>query len=562
MKDNRNKKKLYVIIASAVAAIILIVLLIVLLSQCGGNTPTDAEDGSDGKTAAHTAAQTDAGEGSTGPLPSKQESGTSASTETAETTEDAHRHQFGDWTVLTAPACVTPGERERTCADCGYVQTEKIPPLGHDGKNNECVRCGKKANVEAMSVTPYKYGEGLWITKVNGLTDPDVLVPDVYEGQPVVCIATSAFEDNETVVSISLPDSVTELGTFCFGYCPNLQMIRFGRNIGRQYTGLTCWSPKVEFLVVDPDNTRLYSDHNCVIDPETKTLVLGCSGSVIPDDGSVLTIDSYAFQDCSGLVSITVPSPVTTIESNAFSDCTALVSVEISDSVVTIEENAFQGCQSLKEVRLPAHLKVLANQLFEDCTALEEITIPDEVTEIENECFYGCTSLKTIRMPDTLQRIGNSAFNKCSSLESVTLPSGLTNLGEAFKYCTALRSIVIPDGVEELFTGTFLNCSALTEVTLPKNLIRVPRLLFKNCSSLTDVTIPDGANKIEESAFSGCTSLKTVTLPASVKYVDDDVFEGCTALETVFFGGTKEQWEAIRWRESDDCLKNAQIVYR
>ena len=33
------------------------------------------------------------------------------------------------------------------------------------------------------------------------------------------------------------------------------------------------------------------------------------------------------------------------------------------------------------------------------------------------------------------------------------------------------------------------------------------------------------------------------------------------ALETINYKGTKEQWDAIKWKENDDCLKNAAVVY-
>ena len=551
MKNNEQKsKKTVYIIITAIVLVAVIAVLAVLLSKCGktkdgaGSTAVTGEpsDHSDTKTA-------DTNKPGVDPADTKPSA-------------PAHVHEFGQWTVLSEPACVTPGEHERTCRTCGFVQNEKTSPLGHDGHNNECVRCGKKAApAEQLEISPYEYGEGLWITDVSKVTDPDFLAPDVYDGQPIVCIAASVFEKNETVESISLPDSVVHVGSFFCYMCPNLRMIRLGRYIDNQYTVIAGYCPQLDYLTVDPDNTKLRSDRNCIIETETKTLIYGCRGSVIPDDGSVTAIDGYAFQDCTGLTDIVIPSTVTAIESYTFVSCRELVSVEIADSVTTIEQDAFYDCPSLKTVRLPAHITTLENELFGFCKSLEEITIPDGVTEIRNDCFYGCTSLKTVRLPESLKSIGNYAFEKCSSLESITLPSGLTHLGEAFKFCTSLRSIVIPDGVEELFTGTFLECTSLTEITLPKNLIRVPRLLFKNCTSLTSVSIPDSAYKIEETAFAGCTSLKTVVLPSALKYVENDIFEDCTALETVYFKGSKEQWDALKWRESDDCLKNAKTVF-
>ena len=442
------------------------------------------------------------------------------------------------------------------------MDKDDTTPLGHDGHGNVCINCGKKALTDKeLNISSYPYGDGLWITRSDGFTDSDVLIPDEINGEPVVCIAASAFEGNETIVSLSLPDSVTQLGSFIFYNCPSLRMIRFGKNIGNQYTVIAGYCPNLEYLAVDPENKIVYSDRNCIIEKETKTLIMGCGGSIIPDDGSVLIIDGYAFQDCTALTSITVPSPVTTIEKYAFNYCTDLVSVEISDSVTSIEDHAFLGCQSLKNVRLPAHITLLEGSVFEGCTALEEITVPAEVTKIDSECFYGCTSLKNVHLPDGLKELHNYAFDKCSSLESITLPAGLEHLGSAFAYCTSLREIAIPDGVEELFSGTFAGCTSLVRVKFPPTLYRIPRTLFMDCTSITEVIIPDGVPEIEPYAFSGCTSLKSVTIPASLKYVRKDIFEECTSLETINFKGSKEQWDLLSWEENDDCLKNAKIVY-
>ena len=45
-------------------------------------------------------------------------------------------HEFGDWTVTKKPTSSKKGEKERTCADCGYVQTKSIPARGSSGSSS------------------------------------------------------------------------------------------------------------------------------------------------------------------------------------------------------------------------------------------------------------------------------------------------------------------------------------------------------------------------------------------------------------------------------------------
>lgn len=44
-------------------------------------------------------------------------------------------HEFGDWTVTKKPTSSKKGEKERTCADCGYVQKKSIPARGSSGSS-------------------------------------------------------------------------------------------------------------------------------------------------------------------------------------------------------------------------------------------------------------------------------------------------------------------------------------------------------------------------------------------------------------------------------------------
>ena len=79
-----------------------------------------------------------------------------------------------------------------------------------------------------------------------------------------------------------------------------------------------------------------------------------CSGlTSVTIPNSVTSIGSYAFQGCSGLTSVTIPNSVTSIGSGAFTGCSGLTSVAIPNSVTSIGSDAFNYCSSLKKVIVP-----------------------------------------------------------------------------------------------------------------------------------------------------------------------------------------------------------------
>ena len=133
--------------------------------------------------------------------------------------------------------------------------------------------------------------------------------------------------NNELATSITIPNSVTSIGYQAFYGC----------------TGLTS-------IIVNAGNTKYHSAGNCLIETETKTLILGCNTSVIPTDGSVTSIGDYAFSGCNGFTSVTIPDSVTSIGGAAFADCSGLTSVTIGNGVTSIGGSAFRDCTGLTSI--------------------------------------------------------------------------------------------------------------------------------------------------------------------------------------------------------------------
>ena len=289
-------------------------------------------------------------------------------------------------------------------------------------------------------------------------------------GDSVTSIGEWAFYNCGSLTSIVIPDSVTSIGDYAFDECSGLTSITIGEGVTSigNYAFLRCSS--LENIIVDEGNTVYHSDGNCLIETGSKTLITGCKTSIIPSDGSVTSIGSWAFSGCSSLTSITIPDSVTSIGNQAFYRCAGLTSITIPDSVTSIGGYAFSECSSLTSVTIGDGVTSIGGSAFSECSSLTSITIPDSVTSIGNQAFYRCAGLTSITIPDSVTSIGGYAFSECSSLTSVTIGDGVTSIGgSAFSSCTSLTSITIPDSVTSIGGSAFDGCSSLTSVTIESN---------------------------------------------------------------------------------------------
>ena len=182
---------------------------------------------------------------------------------------------------------------------------------------------------------------------------------------------------------------------------------------------------------------------------------------------------------------------VTSIGARAFEDCTSLTSITIPSSVTIISDYAFYRCTSLTSITIPSSVTIIGDGAFEDCTSLTSITIPSSVMNIGDYAFYRCTSLTSIMIPSSVTNIGDYAFGGCTSLTSITsimIPSSVTIIGVgAFEDCTSLTSITIPSSVTIIGSGAFEGCTSLTSITIPSSVTGIGNYAFYSCTSLTDV---------------------------------------------------------------------------
>ena len=256
---------------------------------------------------------------------------------------------------------------------------------------------------------------------------------------------------------------------------------------------------------------------------------------------SVASIDSWAFDCCYSLTSVSIPNSVTAIGTGAFYWCLFISSINIPEGITSLENHTFYACLSLTDIVIPNTVNTIGKYAFAYCEDLASIQLPSSLTELDTCAFYHCKSLNAVSFPNGLTRIGAWAFDSCVNLSNITLPEGLTTMEKsAFRECSGLQYAELPSSLAVLDTAVFEYCTSLTSVNLPNGLTRIGGWAFDSCVNLSSITLPESLTTIEKSAFlySGLTS---VTIPDNVTKIDYFAFYGCNALETLNFNAVNCQ---------------------
>ena len=170
---------------------------------------------------------------------------------------------------------------------------------------------------------------------------------------------------------------------------------------------------------------------------------------------SVTDIGDYAFNNCSGLTSVTFGDNLQSIGGDAFSYCSGLTSVTFGGNLQSIGGGAFQRCSGLTSVTFGDNLLSIGGGAFEYCSRLTSVTFGDNLLSIEGYAFFVCSGLTSVTFGDNLQSIGVGAFRACSGLTSVTFGRRLKTIEQAAFSETKLTEVKIPSSITSVGNGAF-----------------------------------------------------------------------------------------------------------
>ena len=278
----------------------------------------------------------------------------------------------------------------------------------------------------------------------RGVTWPvgELIIPEMVEHNgttyTVSSIGDMGFAYDTAITSLSLPHTLTSVGSGAFAFCKQLDSVYYDANITSYY-----WS-RADIFYMDTNITSI------TIGNHAKAIPFGMFGdnggashnlsSLILGD-SLVTIGDYAFSGMSRIDTLRIPNSVITIGNGAFQGAHSnygnrtdqLKAVIIGSGVDTIGTTAFALHYNVDSIVVlnensrfdsrggcNAIVETATNRLILGCQTTE---IPNNVTAIGPYAFYGCQHLTSLTIPDSVSLIDEYAFSDCYGLNIIDLSS-------------------------------------------------------------------------------------------------------------------------------------------
>ena len=426
-----------------------------------------------------------------------------------------------------------------------------------------------------------------------GNADPDLVIPAVIEGYPVTGIGASAFRST-SITSVTIPGSVTTIGSYAFSRCSNLTTITIEEGVCVIEDAAFEYCGKLATITLPSTLTKLqansvfygcsslvynqYDDaqylgnaenpylvcmkptdqgiraYSIILHPQTKVIAgaafISCdrlSYIAIPDGVTAILDSAFRYAQVSD---ITIPSSVSYLGENIFPN-TTLYNVDANNAAYgSTSQGALYSKQSKTLLQVPVSAKgefivpdgisTIGYAAFYECDQITSVQLNNDVTTIEDRAFYDCSSISSVVMGDSVTAIGDSAFGNCYALTTLTLGKNIVSIGaEAFYSCTGLSAVSIPAATTFIGENAFEKTIFTVDPANPAYCSDEAGILYNkektvliqgNSSISGTYVIPDGVTSIGANMFENCANLTGVVIPESVTSIGPWAFSGCTNL--------------------------------
>ena len=449
--------------------------------------------------------------------------------------------------ACTCTAACTEETRNMDCAMCGAEGaplTDCAQVNAQDDTNNEQQTANAENGFE-YTVT----GDEATITGYTGSAE-SLVIPSELGGKPVTEIGAMAFSYCSSLTKATIPEGVTSIGEYAFSYCSSLTEVTIPKSV-------TSMEDRA-FYECKALTTVHYGGTQEDWDALKKNI--GEENTPLLNANIICAI-----QESNGFA-YTVTGDEATITGYTGSAENIVIPSELGGKPVTaIADKAFEGYKNIVNIYIPKTIKAIGEDAFQNATSSLIPFICYEGTENEwaNIAIQkGNSELN----PREFDDVAWFRLYECN-LSGDMVYQASDDAATLVRYFGSDSKVDIPaelggKPVTEIGEWAFAYYSSLTEVTIPEGVTSIRAFAFRSCSSLTKATISEGVTSIGDSAFAYCSSLTEVTIPKSVTSIEFFAFYDCGALTTVHYGGTQEDWEALKKNigEENTPLLNANII--
>ncbi|MDE7454271.1 MAG: leucine-rich repeat protein [Clostridia bacterium] len=227
-----------------------------------------------------------------------------------------------------------------------YTLWDKMTNFDFVSTSTTCTITGVKNTIVTEITVPD------YVTSVGNSAFSKCYLLKVVNWNVIKCVSAGnstypIFGQNSNIVTLNIGDYVDSIPAYTFYGCCQLTEIIIPSSVRWISAYAFSSSANLTSIIVASENTHYHSVNNCLIETESKTLLLGCQNSIIPIDGSVVHIGMGAFNGCSSLTKISIPDSITIINGHAFNGCDNLSEIIIPISVKQIGYKAFNDCKNL-----------------------------------------------------------------------------------------------------------------------------------------------------------------------------------------------------------------------
>ena len=278
-------------------------------------------------------------------------------------------------------------------------------------------------------------------------------------------ISPYAFYQNQYIESVTIADTVKNIGTFAFTDCQNLKEIN-----------------------VIPGANKYASVNGVLFNVSKDTLITYPSGKTDKQYNlpiNVKKIEQGAFYNNKNLERFVANSDLEEIGSYAFANTQKLIEISGIVKLKTLGDYAFAN-SSIQSISLSTYLENMGKATFYNSN-IKNIEIPYRIKSLPDYSFYNCKNLKNVVFKDGLTNIGQFAFTN-SAIESFNAPRTLISIDyQAFANCINLKNITFNANLQTIKDEVFLNCSSLSNFTITRDLKTIGKNVFYGCNNISQV---------------------------------------------------------------------------